>query len=1367
MKNKFIKLISSVLVLAFLLSSFVVFASANEGENTETKQPVDTSKLTVLVNRTFEEGWEFANGFSGTVGKNEFGVEYEETDDYTYNYYTRVEALSNETSYFTINYGDNTPERYSVFEFDIKTDDYTNFSDGPLFQMTANTQSLINLLYIKNNELIVQGAGALTPGDATKNLNYPAPSASLGNPKGEWIHLAFTFSTNELRCTQCGNTYHLDAGVTTDAKICEACNADYQARYDAYVLEHPNATEKEIEKGIGFAAPTVDDMEKYIALRLYFGYADSFNAENAIEYDSQYGLEKTMYWDISLEGLSTLKSFTFGLPGAKNIIGHSYLLDNIAVYNNVSEPIANEKLNGEVGLLVDTTQAKTVEIKSASGEKTAIQYLNEGLVMKVGSDYCLNAGVVELVEDGTEDGAYSGPAVKIDGTVYVPLQAVLNWLGYPMYTHEDGKSFDVSTENGSTFITIGRTVATANGQLIPLDAAPITVTEQTYGRKYICVAIGDVEKLFAGYYATYDDMGLIAISSGKNLFNRESDLGLMITIMKKFLFQSANGENYYYNTVKNNTNNFDHPYLVATEDDFTNLRNTYSSENGDKTLKKYLDSVVREAEIVYTNNAVEDPTVNNNKLINGENGEVYNPHLDEENAGYNARTGRLDAIAEYANEVLLLAFAYRVTGDVKYARLAYEYTLSLTKWEHWGPAYIVNTADATAAIAIAYDWLYDVWTGEDLQMDPWETEKTLVAAVGMDISLIEDAIYKHGVYSGIRSTQGLECLYPRNQADQDKYTTEKHSWNAICTSGMTIGALAILGNYAADSGEVENMEYLIKTNTENLINIGLEAYAPDGSYSESIYYWARSTNAIALMSWCFKTSTGSERGYMDTWGVDNSFYKAYQMEFSSVVNSDGYQYWSYNDAPIESLNTSFFFFAAESYNDNALAAIRTHQLRRKDVTIWDAIGYKPEYAELSISDVNVSLDATYDNIDGYVSRSDWEDGALFVGVSVDRNDTYHGQIDSGNFIYANKNYTWFLDHGTENPGVYGYLDSRYRYGYYKNTGEGANIVIVANEADVPYGQLLEAQGTVTEYVSEDAGMYVMIDNTAVYGKVVNQAYRGVLLTNDRKTVVIQDEIDFSDMRTCYWVGQTAAKIDILDDQRTAYLLQNIDGTQIKIRVSIVSSKDTLKFEKMSTYDFLLSGTYATKFSTALGGEAEDSRNGLYERLCIVDEAGRALNFKCAVVIEEVETVTNKEPVSYNYVNLNQWRGSTETLASNVIKSTYTEVEKNESVIGNVAYPDLINNAALTKNYIRNETAFSTKTKDFFRSLAYCATVAKVYEPYGAFDPANKTNFAGKTVYSAYTSYLEHKALYDYFKEGMNADVTVASDIAKSFTGRGY
>ena len=208
---------------------------------------------------------------------------------------------------------------------------------------------------------------------------------------------------------------------------------------------------------------------------------------------------------------------------------------------------------------------------------------------------------------------------------------------------------------------------------------------------------------------------------------------------KKFLFRNADTSTYYYDLVKENTNNFDHPYLVATESDFDRLRDAYAG-NGDATLKEYLENVVYEADIVYNNNAVEDPTVNNNKLLNGENGEVYNPYIDQENAGYIAATGKLDAIVEYSNEVLLLAFAYRVTGEVKYARLAYEYALSLTRWEHWGPAYIINTADATAAMALAYDWLYDVWTGEDAQNDPW-SNKPLTETIAIDVSKISEAIW--------------------------------------------------------------------------------------------------------------------------------------------------------------------------------------------------------------------------------------------------------------------------------------------------------------------------------------------------------------------------------------------------------------------------------------------------------------------------------------------------------------------------------------------------------------------------------------------------------------------------------------------------
>ena len=63
MKNKFIRLISSILVLAFLLSCFAVLSFADDSAAAPEDGAEDTNEdVTLLINRTFDEGWNYDNG---------------------------------------------------------------------------------------------------------------------------------------------------------------------------------------------------------------------------------------------------------------------------------------------------------------------------------------------------------------------------------------------------------------------------------------------------------------------------------------------------------------------------------------------------------------------------------------------------------------------------------------------------------------------------------------------------------------------------------------------------------------------------------------------------------------------------------------------------------------------------------------------------------------------------------------------------------------------------------------------------------------------------------------------------------------------------------------------------------------------------------------------------------------------------------------------------------------------------------------------------------------------------------------------------------------------------------------------------------
>lgn len=1330
MKNKFTKLISSVLIFAFLLSACAVLASANDTGNTtggEVKEPVSMEDVTLLINRTFDEGWSAQNGFNAVTNGNLYDITYEEIEDFSYNYFMRVEAINQTASYLNIEYGNNVPQKYSVLEFDINADDIVNLGTGSVLSSVMG-KTTVPLMRISSNTIYLPGTDGLSGTTASGVTNFPNPSYQLGHVGDEWLHIAFVMTIGARLCPVCGKVMaRPETAKDTDFICCPEENG-----------------------GVKLA-----DMAKVLGLRVYYGYSDTFNLDAAVEQTSSpYGTDKpadmqtavasgTYYYDTYFNKIDYFTSMRLGTP-ATSTMGHSYLIDNLRFYNGAYVPLAADAFGGESGANVDATQAKTVEIRG--GEKTALQYVKEGLIMKVGSTYALSAGQRILLEDGTQDNVYSGPAIKIDGKVYVPLQAILNWIGYPMFTHEDGISYDIATENGSTFITVGRNSATANGELVPLEAAPILVKEETFGNDYICVALNDIENLFKGYYVTYDDMGLLAISQGENLFKRESDLQLMLDVMRMFVYGENTG---YYEQVRATTG-FDHPYLVANDDDFQSIRDAYNAPVGNEPLKSYINKVLADAEVVYNNYAVEsgNPATNNGKLLRGE---VINPREGvDENAGYASKGGRLDEIVEFTEQLQLLAFAYQMNRDVKYARLAYEFAVSLSKWEHWGPAYIINCADATANYALAYDWLYDAWTGEDELTDPWTN-----AGLDYDVSVVEEAIYKFGVSQGYASATGAKCDFPRNQADQFTYTNVEGSWNIIASSGMVIGSLAIIGG---DEIYRNAAEWLIKNNVGNLMEYGLEGYSRGGSYMESPYYWAYATNALSLMSWCMTSATGSDQGIMNSLGVSNSFYFACQSEFSSGSTEDGYQYWNFNESPngVASQNTSFFYYAAGIYKDSALAALRNKQIAKKGATIWDVLAYNAEYDSLSANNANLSLDYIYGINEGVSSRSDWEDGSLFVGIMNDRNDTYLGQIDSGNFIYANKNHTWFVDMGGETIGADALWDTDYRYGYYKNNAEGANTIFLGSEGKLPQGQLYEAGGTMVDYKNNENGMYYVIDNTAVYGDAVSSAKRGLLLTNDRKTVVIQDEIAFNGMRTAYWVAHTADKINIREGGRVATMNQVIDGKMYMLRMTLVSSNQAFQFTTESATSRLLAATFKSDQATKNFGEAESLRND-YSRLVI--KTPRSLAFNVAVVIELLDSsapnAINSE-VQYEYKEMLFWNES-------MLTSEFVPSADLGDTVGNTDADGFFTNAVAAGALVDDGYAFSSRTDDFFRLMAYCARFVTTFAPVGVFD-SNSVNYISSEVEEAYVDYQKYKVLYDNFRSAVNSYAKQAAEISYDVVG---
>ena len=58
--------------------------------------------------------------------------------------------------------------------------------------------------------------------------------------------------------------------------------------------------------------------------------------------------------------------------------------------------------------------------------------------------------------------------------------------------------------------------------------------------------------------------------------------------------------------------------------------------------------------------------------------------------------------------ILYLSYAYRMTGDRKYAIRAEAEMLKAASFEDWNPSHFLDTSEMTMALGIGYDWLYGV-----------------------------------------------------------------------------------------------------------------------------------------------------------------------------------------------------------------------------------------------------------------------------------------------------------------------------------------------------------------------------------------------------------------------------------------------------------------------------------------------------------------------------------------------------------------------------------------------------------------------------------------------------------------------------------
>lgn len=1090
------------------------------------------------------------------------------------------------------------------------------------------------------------------------------------------------------------------------------------------------------------ATRTLDDgsTDTLFKCRVYYGDDGAY-----LDYEANYELSKD-------KGMTDL---SIGVENAtKDRNGMSYCIDDLQIYQKVKAPL---DLSGvtDYGSKINPLAPIVVNIQDGPGNKSTEQIINEALCMKVGVSSALVKNKKTYIA-----GNYCTPEI-VDGNIMIPLSLLLDFIGYPFYEH--GSSYDITTGTSATYITIGRDTANVDGERISLTVAPGYLTNAE-GVSVPVIAAADFEAIFPGWQLTYDDMGLLMIyqgvaEDGEELITRDNDLDVMLTIMKKFVFDTVtedeNGKEFdeiedSYIATGNKVisdvmaNSASHPYIFTDKATFDKLANIYKSGvASDAKAKGYLTTLVKEAEDIFAEYAIVD--VNTGKYLgiiaekipanvygDGKNPDSTVPGdttVADTTDGYDP-AGTLVAIRAYSEHLVKLAFAYQVTGDANYAELALGISLALGEWTHWGPGDAESCATATGNFAIAYDWLYNYYltknNGESI------------------VNNLADILYNKGVKHGYNASSGAYCEFPRSIGGGDVYHTADTYINAVCSSNMIIGALALVTR-----GEnLDECAFLIGNNFQNLIANGIDQYAPDGSYAESALMWADATNGLVKLIMALESASGTTYGFDDMWGLDKTFYFACYIE-----DSDG-KIWNYHEGgadgvatgDILGVDTQMFNYASKFLNDPALLAIRQNQLNNgKAVTIFDMLFYPDGEIEL---EKELALDYQMEGIHAFVSRSDWESGALYTGIMGGANDVYGGQLDSGNFIYRNKGINWIIDLGSDNKEIYSYYGS-YRNHHYRNNAEGQNVIVITSaQAAIPYGQLPGGSGVITSTYTNDYGSYAIINNKSAYGSTVSFANRGLLVTNNRNTVVIQDEMSFQKFQEVNWIVHTASKIMLDESGKVAYFTDtDANGITYILRATIVSNADYTFRTETCDPGRVLDATYKSSDYKANGGKQPYSRSGI-SRLII--RAKNVLNFNVAVAFEIVDTMESEMPVGYQWNFMTAWNPSNSEGSDS---NANTVVRRDDPVKS-----DITNEVIFLKMYAEtNKTAYTENIGDFYYSLTKIAYTVKTY----TVDTLDTNSLM--EAYSAYEGYL---GAYEKYMKNVNGAVESNINLTRCMSGIG-
>lgn len=562
-----------------------------------------------------------------------------------------------------------------------------------------------------------------------------------------------------------------------------------------------------------------------------------------------------------------------------------------------------------------------------------------------------------------------------------------------------------------------------------------------------------------------------------------------------------------------------HPFIFAQKADFERIKKCYNAEKADDYTNKLLIYVLDNAE------ALLDRT-------------VYPPLeyvLDEEDS-------ILPISREVFNRLVILGFAYNLTGEEKFALRAYEELTKVCSYDDWCPSHFLATAEMALAVSLGYDWLYDFLT---------EDQKNLLCEKTWEYA-IRPALSKN---------------YLKNW-----FTWSKNNWNSICYSGIGIACMTF---FEYDSEK--SAEFL--ANCYKNMPIAFENFTPDGVYAEGPGYCQSGMNSIVYFISTSKNFFGTDFGMSEIDGVKElGFFPMHITGNAGIFNfGDNKDRLCYSP--------SLHWYACE-YESPLLASYQKGDIPNEfsvdtsDNTEKNGEGKENVLSLLWYDDAVCAGDFSDEPLGVCLESDSGQELVIARNSYGDKNGAYaaikggynyinHGDLDIGTFVFDVLGERWAEELGPGNYDADGYfmgLPAGGRWKNYCKRAEGQNTLVINPDITID-DQYALARAEFSSFEENADGVNAVIDMTDAYSmNMAKNVVREFEFIKNRNSLKITDTVVCRIKSEIYWFMHTKAEIELSEDGRSAILSKN--GKQIKATLSGDGVFSVMSAEKLSgKYEF--------------------------------------------------------------------------------------------------------------------------------------------------------------------------------------------------------